>query len=184
MESEATRPPKESSEDPPKDRTKDLELDAGDGLPRAAWRFQRAAWVVLAVLLAAATAGLFGSGPLSDATVGGPADGLALEYERFGRAGSPSVLRLRLFPGSARDGRAVVEWDRGYIEGLEIERITPPPESVEAGPRHLTYVFRARTDGGETSVTFFVKPRGAGLSDGSVGPAGREPLRFRQCVYP
>lgn len=50
-------------------RVGDLEIEEDLDHQRRCWKLERASWAVMALVLLAAMAGLFGSGPLSWATV-------------------------------------------------------------------------------------------------------------------
>ena len=60
----------------------------------AAWRAERVAWCVMALVLLATLLGAFGDGPLSDARVGSPRT-FTVEYDRLLRSSSPALLRFR-----------------------------------------------------------------------------------------
>ena len=63
---------------------------------RRNWRVKRVGWVVLAILVLAGAAGLFGDGPLSSTIRS--ANGLTLEFDRFVRRERPFTLKLNLVP--------------------------------------------------------------------------------------
>lgn len=151
---------------------------------RRVWRFERAGWVVIALLLAATVVGLFGSsGLLPPATARG-AGGLELRYPRFQRHAAPTVLEITI-PTRPGEETAQLWLSRPYIEGYEVRRISPEPESAETGRERVVYTFRAHTPGQPAAVTFLMEPSRYGLRDGQAG-LGEDgpPLRFRLFVYP
>jgi hypothetical protein len=63
----------------------DLEIPEDLPFQRREWVAERVAWAVMALLIAGALLGFFGTGPLSRTTAGDEAGPLWLEYERFAR---------------------------------------------------------------------------------------------------
>src|SRR5688572_13281135 len=94
---------------------------------------QRAAWVVMALFLVAALAGLFGSGPLARAQAS--ARGFDVEYPRFARRDAPTEVRVSLAQGVP----AQVWLARDVLGSWEIEEVTPTPESVTPEADRLVY---------------------------------------------
>ena len=66
-----------------------LELHQDPRFTRRIAAIQRAGWVVMGLVIAAALLGLFGAGPLSRATAEAADGTLRLEYDRFGRLSAP-----------------------------------------------------------------------------------------------
>jgi hypothetical protein len=164
-------------------RVGDLEINEDLGFQRRMWAFQRVGWAVLVLVVMAALFGLLGPGLLSiSATVG--SEGVALsveEYEQVLRYRKPTTLRLGMGAGA---GEARVWLDRKYLEGFQVQKVTPEPDSVEAGPDRLTYVFDVAELSEPTSVTFDLQPQKTGLLKGRVGLDDGEQLSFSQFVYP
>jgi hypothetical protein len=164
----------------------DLEINEDIDFQQRVWRFQTAGRVVMALVLLAALLGLLGPGLLSN---GASADSLQAglgvkEYERFLRYMKPTTLRISLEPGAVTQREARVWLDRQYVEGVQIQHVTPQPESVEAGPEGLTYVFDVTDPDQPTAFTFDLQPQKMGLLRGRVGLEGEEPVSFTQFVYP
>ena len=164
----------------------DLELNENMGSQRRLWRFQTAGRVVTVLVLLAALLGLLGPGLLSN---GASADSAQVElgvkeYERFLRFMKPTTLRIGLEPGALTQREARVWLDRQYIEGMQIQHVTPEPESMEAGPTRLTYVFNIEDPDQSTAFSFDLQPQKMGLLEGRVGLEGEEPVSFKQFVYP
>lgn len=128
-----------------KARAGDLEISQDLEHEKKAWRVQRIGWVVLGLVWLAGLAGLFGSGPLSGATATGP--DLRLEYERFVRYTAPQELTLHLGPGATARPKVRLWVDSKYLESQQIESVVPEPESVEAGPDRMVFVFFHGTAG-------------------------------------
>ena len=168
-------------------RKGDLEIDENLDFQRRVWAFQRVGWVVMALVVLAALLGLLGPGLLSTSAKAENEDAnLSIrEYERFLRFFKPTDLRLQLDPGAATDGEARVWLDREYVEGFQVQKVTPEPESVEVGPDRLTYVFNVDEELDKpTAVTFNLQPQKFGRLQGQIGLEGEEPVSFGQFVYP
>lgn len=150
---------------------------------RAAWRLERVAWGVMALLLLATLLGAFGGGPLSHArSSAGPA---SLEYERLMRAAAPTVYRLRVEPAMAANGRVPVRIDQALVDLMQLQSIVPQPESVTAGPGYTEFVFRV--DPGRqlpAEIVFRFQPATFGRFRGQLLVAGRESLPVSHVVYP
>ena len=120
-----------------------LQINEDIGFQRRVWRFQTAGRVVMALVVLAALLGLLEPGLLSNgASADSPQAGLGgKEYERFLRFMKPTTLRIGLEPGAVTEGEARVWLGRQYIEGVQIQHVTPQPQSVEAGSKGFSYVF-------------------------------------------
>ena len=165
-------------------RVGDLQIDEDLATQRKLWLVQRVGWGLMALVIAAAMLGLFGKGPLSDATVGRERGALRMEFERFTRYMTTSELHVLVGPDAARGGEVQVWLSRDYVRRVKIDQITPEPAAVAAqGDRYL-YTFRAKTENKPISLTFFVTPKAFGVFDGEVGGPGGEVHAFRQYVYP
>ena len=84
-------------------RIGDLEIGQDVDFQCREWAAQRVAWVVAALILAAALLDLLGGGRLSRVTAeAGP---LRVKYFRFECKHAPTTLRIEAAPGSAREGQ-------------------------------------------------------------------------------
>ena len=119
------------------------ELDRHLPFQRLEWRAQQLGWIGLALFLAAALAGLFGSGPLSSARAADPRGGLAVEYQRFLRVGAPQRVRFELEPSSASP--VELRLSRAYVDAVRIEHVLPEPASTTTSPDWTTFVFAPGT---------------------------------------
>jgi hypothetical protein len=163
---------------------RDLELDEDLRFQKRQWKVQRVAWVVWVLVLVAAVAGLFGSGPLSNGTIGEEGGPLWAEYQRFERHQGQSELKVFLGRGAASAGEGRVWLGRDFLEGIQLEAVTPPPLRVDAGPDRHIYVFPVTDPQQGTAVVFRFRPEALGRHQGRVGLPGGVELKFSRFVYP
>jgi hypothetical protein len=168
-------------------RVGDLEVNEDLRFQRRMWVAQRVGWIVMALVVLAALLGLLGPGLLSTSAKAG-SEGTSLsveEYERVLRYRKPTTLRLGLGEGAVTGtGEARLWLDRKYLESFQVQKVTPEPDSVEAGPDRLTYVFDVRELSEPTSVTFELQPEKMGLLRPQVGLDDGEQVSLDQFVYP
>lgn len=112
------------------------ELDRHLPLQRREWRARQIGWSAPGLLLSAALAGLFGSGPLSSARASDPGGGLAVDCPRFVRASAAQRLLFEIdTPGGDRAGprlrRAakITAVDFAVLERSSGISIVPAPEA-------------------------------------------------------
>ncbi|HEY0778088.1 MAG TPA: hypothetical protein VGD56_08990, partial [Gemmatirosa sp.] len=64
------------------------------------WRMEQVVWGAMTLVLIGALAGAFGRGWLSEATAGQRGGALSVDYERFARFRTPTVLDVHLGPAA------------------------------------------------------------------------------------
>jgi hypothetical protein len=161
-----------------------LDIDEDFEFERKEWHRQRIALVFLSLVLAAALAGLIGSGPLSHAIAGEPGGVLWVEYERFARLSALQELRVHVRPGPSDDGLVVLWLRRDFVERHQVPRVTPPPVAVDARTDRFEYTFRAPDSHATIAVTFDLEAADWGVATAEIGIAGGPTVSFRQLVYP
>jgi hypothetical protein len=163
------------------ERVGDLEIDVDPLTSRRNWRLQRAGWVVMAALIAAALAGLFGAGALASRRAAGA--GLEVEYERFARWQRPSEVRMRVAAPVA--GNSLRLWiGQEYLAGASLERVTPRAASTVLEGERLVFEFDAEPGARAVEVVFRFEPRRPGTLRLAAGVAGGPSLAVQQFVYP
>jgi hypothetical protein len=165
-------------------RIGELDIDQDMALQKRDWKFQHAGRFVMLLLIIAALLGAFGRGWLSKAEVGGKDGTLWMEYDRIARHRSSSALKLHLAPHVAVNGRARIWLKRDYLQGLNIEDISPEPERVAVEKDGLVYEFVVADPAQPTLVVFHIIPDEIGSRSGAVGLAGQKPYSFTQFVLP
>lgn len=102
-----------------------IQLDEDHCFQHRMWRIERIGWWGIVAVVLAAAAGLFGHGPLRQATLHvadsiTPSPGMCLDYERFGRAHGESQMRLTGPPDRIDDGTFSVWFSREYLGEVEV----------------------------------------------------------------
>ena len=160
----------------------ELEIAEDLAFQQREWKIQRIGWIVFALTIIGALLGLTGSGPLSGTSVGGEA--LQLRFSRFDRLESPSSLNVQLGPSTVSGDQAEFWLSNAYLDTVQIEQISPDPDSVTVGPDRTTYVFTVEQPGQPIEITFHVRHQTLGWHTGEIGLAGGGTLNFGQLVYP
>ena len=175
MATPKTRPPERASNEL-------FGVDDGS-FHRVELRWQRWGRVALALFIIAGFLGLFGSGPLSRATIRSADGSVLVEYERFARAHSTTEVRLRVSTADAL-GDVLDLWiDQAFARAIELEQIIPQPKQSTADELRLEFEIPASS---ETVVPIVLRyqPQKLGMARASFGIATRPPIRFRQFVFP
>lgn len=145
------------------------------------WRVQRVGWVLIAGFIALAVAGLFGGGPLSEASVSS-ADAGTIDYERYTRHGARTTLTITPAAQALQGNVVRVTFPRDYLDQLEIEEITPEPTRVRMSGERLIYEF-AVADAG-SSISILARPEQMGRHRAQIVIGGAAPLTLSQLTYP
>ena len=161
-----------------------IQIEEDLAFQRHQMRFERVGWAVLALVLLAALLGLFGGGPLGEATAGEDVDPIRVHYGRLERRSNPTTLTVELAPEATSEGQARVWIDRNWAERAVIESVEPEPESVEVAPDRLVYVFAVLPGDGPTELEFHLEYEGWGWREGEIGLDGGPSQEFDQFVYP
>jgi hypothetical protein len=159
-------------------RQNGLELDDHPHFSRRSHVIQRAAWGVMALVLAAAILGIFGRGPLSRASAATPDGRIAVRYERVLRHDARSDYRIRLAPGASG-----VLLSSGLVEALDIRGITPQPLRQEATPSGLVCTFAAAGNS-PVDVRFQFETRKLWGASGWIGEPGGPGAAIRHYILP
>src|SRR3954469_24544334 len=95
------------------------------------WRVERASWIVIALLLVAALAGLFFHGPLSQTIAKSPDGSLAVEYERFAHKTAVTHFIIRVSPPVP--GQVLVRLSPGFMNMHDVDSLAPRPIRSSGG---------------------------------------------------
>jgi hypothetical protein len=156
-----------------------LEIDDDPKFENKEWKVAEVLWGILLVTLVLALAGLFGSGPISEAWA--EENGVELSYRRYLRFSAPSILRVKFSPSGSE---TQISFPSAYLDQLKIEDITPRPKSEFDDGESYTFIFDTAGKEKDFSVKINFEPRTYGFLRGSVVIEGLAELYVRQLVYP
>jgi hypothetical protein len=146
------------------------------------WRFEKAAWFLLALVLVADALGAFGRGWLARGDRH-TADGtLRLRYERIERTGTPSNLIIEFGPSALHDQKVHLFSSDTIVKELGAQRIIPQPTLSEIGPGGITYTFPAT--GSPATASIALQPSRPGIHSIQLQVPGAEPVRATIVVLP
>ena len=165
-------------------RIGDLDLNQDLDLQRKTWTVQRIGWSGMALIVLAALAGVFGSGPLARTEVTDNPQTFRLSYDRFGRYEGELVLQLVLTPEATKTNRVTVEIDRTYWISHAVEHITPGPLISSIGIDGFLYTFETNTPSTPAVIVFRLRPKYIGVMDGRIRVNDSGPLQFHQFMFP
>jgi hypothetical protein len=139
-------------------------------------------WVFLTVFLLLSLAGLFGRGPLAKATAQAPDGSMQVDYERFERFSTPSVLTVRVNPASIRNGQMQLWVSQSLVKPLGNQRVIPQPDKSELSEGGIIYTFPATAT--LASIEFQMQPSGIGKSELKMRIPGSSELDLNIYVMP
>lgn len=162
-----------------------LEIDEDIRHQRKVWIIERVSWVIMALLILAASVGLLGHGPFSSGVLNVPSSGLLVQYERFERMNAQALLRIRLGSQQQQDDVAArLSLGREFLGKVAISHIEPEPAEVEVWPDRLTYVFTRPEPGNSAEVIIHYQPFSFGKVEVRIGLDGYPVQAFGQFIYP
>lgn len=126
------------------------------------WIIQRFGWCAMALLILAALAGLFATGPLSSAKAHDPGGLLRVEYERFLRHRAPNTMRLHLSAQAVTGNVVSIRINNALADGIQAEKITPQPQETKATAAGVEYTFAVAEPSQPASVRFSLNSDGVG----------------------
>ncbi len=163
-------------------RIGDLEIEQDLEYQQREWQVQKFGWTVMALIIVAALLGLFAPGLFNQAAQQG--DDLSVEFERFQRFQAPAELRFHIAEGTSPGDQVRLSITQDYLGGVQVQQVTPQPDSVLGGEGRLTYVFGRTSPRQPMTVTFHLTTQQIGPLAGQVSLADGSPLPFRQFVFP
>jgi hypothetical protein len=163
--------------------TQSIEIDEDLPFQRKLWRVERAGWITMALLLCASMLGLCGSGPLGRAERGDGGGGLLVQYDRLTRHQTSTQLLVRV---RRTRGQAIVRvaLDRAFLDGVELERVLPEPEHVQASGEQVVFAFGNDVQAPQMTASFYLRPVDIGPRTTRVAVPGIARVQLTQWVFP
>lgn len=163
----------------------DLQIDEDIAFERREWTIQRVTFIVLlAIVIAGLLGALGGPGPLSAATLGESGASLRLTYERFIHVLEAHALSFEVRPTDASAGTVSLALGLDYLRDIEVQRVHPEPETVQAASDRLIYTFALASPGETIRIQFTVRATRFGVLGGRIGFESGPAFDIRQLVYP
>ena len=159
-----------------------IEVDQDLDHARRLWRVQRVGWVVMLLIVLAATLGVFGHGPLAGAQA--HTSSLTVDYDRFARHGAMTSLEAEVAPTALRGDTAKLWLSREYLEGVALESVIPEPDRVDTRGDVVLFTFMTTDRSRPVRITFNVRPDAYGSEPARAGIDGGDSVSFRQFIYP
>jgi hypothetical protein len=160
-----------------------LQVEQHDAFQRQEWRAQRLGWLLMALLVLAALAGLLGGpGPFSWTTATGADGALRVEYQRLGHFEADEVVTLTVAPAAVTGDSVDLELAGAWVRGVDLRGVSPEPQEQVTTTYGLRLTF-ATEPGAELSVQVAYRPAEVGSLHGGVRLEG-ESVDFGQFVYP
>lgn len=161
-----------------------IELEQDIDFQNRSWTVQRAGWVVMLVIVAAALIGVFGGGPVSSARAG-DTNRLRVDYERFVRLDSPEKITFTVGRGAVPAGSSVDLWiDRQWLTKHVVNSIVPAPSGTRVTSDRVIYRFDVDSAGFPSQIEFDLETRGMGRLKGRAGTGAGNSVAFTQLAYP
>ena len=160
----------------------DLQIDEDMEFQRRSWIVQRIGWAICALIILLAALGLFGDGILSNVQAGEQEGPLWLEYPRFERFEDEFQIKVHANEGAA-EGEIRIQLDQNYLDGVEVNSISPEPDTELIDTNGITYVFKTNGNSPFTAH-FYVIARKAGSLSGRFRLQNGETVGFSQFIYP
>jgi hypothetical protein len=118
------------------------------------WTAQRVGWILMALFILAAIAGLTGmGGPRSSAKA--ELGGGTIQYPRITRWQADDQLQVRLAPGSPADVELTLS--REFVQLFAISSIQPEPSDVHATPGGHRFSFETEPGDGQRVISLTVR---------------------------
>ena len=159
-----------------------LEVDDDMNFQVKEWRVERFGWIIMVLLALAGLLGLFGDGPLANARANtGPVE---VEYERFERLLSPAHVVVQVAPEAVQNDEVRLYITRELLDALQVQDISPQPESMELSPDRVLYIFKVKDPSAPMRIRFDMETARAGSHSGQIGIENGAMVEIRQFIYP
>lgn len=165
-------------------RVAELELEEDLAFERRSSRWQRGAQVGFVFLVAAALAGVFGSGPVARAVAADPTGELKVEYSRFSRRLAPCEFVFEVGPQLRRGGDLQLWFNHTFADRFQWEGAAPEPAEMELQDGRLLARFRLQPGAEPARIICRLKPGRMGAGRIETGVVDGPQVAFGFFVYP
>lgn len=154
------------------------------GFQRWEWAVERVWWAVLAGLLVISLLGVFGSGAVSETTVGGRDAGVRLEYERFARNGGIANWFFAVEPSAVRGNTATIVIGDDLAGAMQVQNISPAPSTETSTREGIVYEFAVPRAESPPVVRLTFRVNAVGLREGVVRAGEHDGVSVWLFAYP
>lgn len=148
------------------------------------WLFSVLGQIAIGVLVIAAIVGLLGGGLISNVTRKSSGSDVEVTYPRFTRHFSPTDIEVRVQRSTEQSNLVSLELSQSLIENLQIDAISPEPESVMAVEGSVQYTFEISEESNYARVIFHVLAQDIGVTSGEIRLENGDAVGIRQLVLP
>lgn len=146
------------------------------------WRFERAVWILFAVLVVMDLLGVFGRGPLAKAHFVTPDHSMDISYERVERFSTPSILRVKFSEKAIHDGKVLLFVSDSLVKTLGNQRVVPEPRESLIGNGGILYTFSASEP--PAQADFALSPSSPGSAEIKLQVPGHDAANLKIFVVP
>jgi hypothetical protein len=164
-------------------RKGDLEIEEDFKTQKRMWVFQDFGNILMLLIVLASVLGFLSPGIFSKIEEGSP-DDLKVKYDRTLHYSTVTQMKIEVAPTLVQNGRGSFDFERRYIEDLDIERIVPEPERVKVLNDRYRYIFAVEQSDQPFTVVFHVKPKTRGSIRGRLQSETGKPIAVSQFVFP
>lgn len=160
-----------------------LELDEHLRFQKKMWVLERAAWILLTIVLLAAFLGFMGGYGFFNQRVAANQN-VGVTYRPFLRRVAPTDVTVRL--KDLQGGTAQLSVAQDYLNHFQVQQIMPQPTSATSDTQALYYEFTVPDGATAMIITFslLTTPDTYGTIQGTIGQKGLPAVNFNQFVYP
>jgi hypothetical protein len=172
----------EPSRAPHLNRVAGMDLGYDPKIEQGWVRIQFVAWIVMTVLVVAGLSGVFGRGPLANATAASADGAVRVTYERFVRFRTPTATTITLQGPFA--GPVTVTFSQRELTIDPVQNVVPRPIAQRAVPDGVAFVFAPPPAGGPATIAFTEQPATLAAGHPTISVGNEAPFKLLRVVYP
>ncbi|MCP2005762.1 hypothetical protein [Buttiauxella ferragutiae] len=146
------------------------------------FQLRRVGFVLLLLIVAAALAGLFSRGYLSEATRSNDDHSLTLDYEKFNRLMSDMDMKITSVTPPGKRNRIVLGGD--FMEGFRIDTLQPQPDKMYSLNGEMILEYQPIAPGVKQTLWLSLTPMKFGAMKSTVAIDNGAEIPFQQFIYP
>lgn len=145
------------------------------------WRFERAGWYMLVLVVALGLVGMFSRGLISSRDVRSDDGKISVEYEMFHRNGSTNSMKISV---NATPNTAVeLELAGQLLKGFSIETLQPEPLRSRSSSEGIRLWLQTDLDG-QATIYITLRGDGVGFFRSRIASPGTNGVKLEQFIFP